>query len=749
MKLNIKILIVIIILSSLLSIPCYSSKSKLVTQKGCCKLKIISTEPNSPAQLKAGQKAYVNFKYNMGEYDSVQIWVMPRTNGSDNKRGVYHCSPVYNKYDGSKDTIKGYFLFNESAEVDEVIIRMKDVKSGEYVCVAKKKVDLKWHSHNKEEPTEETESTETATYIIEFTPILPHNPRTARELLREFNRNHSLRVRTHHYRTKVSGNKLSGFICTDNPGDMKALTEMLKHNKQLELTSVRVATQQEFEEHRRLGQPSLPTPENEQENRLEILSTVPASPAVLNAGDKFYVNFRYTLGSSENVQIWARPQTNGRRTPGYAAHGSGGYNKKEKVTGIDQGYFFFDKPTKVDEILVYMKDIKSGKTVCSVKKKVDLKWIDYSKPKDMKTSKIQPKCSSGKCSVSSSPKKAEVKSSNPGCTIEIHRSGEFDNNIFDEIKKAHDNLFKSGKNKGALIYRVRSEDGQLGRKRYNHSRTEFHWTGRGRSGYKSGSINEGEITVVYEVQGQPAELRVSHPDYHEFKRPIIFEKQKMIVWDDIVLNRVTDETSCTIKGTVQLEDDVNPNGILVSSGNTSTFVDKEGDFVLKGLRSGEVRINARRPGYFGLFGRVNITKGETKQFNLKGYRIRKAKVKWVYQPDGSKNFTNENVIEGTAIIEDNALDRISFSEGFSQVCRESDFLLYQSKNNLYIKNFDVCGSNGPAIFEANNTLDKLKEAPNFNYTDNTHTLKVGKVFVFRCYDGEHYAKMEVLDIIGD
>ena len=60
---------------------------------------------------------------------------------------------------------------------------------------------------------------------------------------------------------------------------------------------------------------------------LKVISCEPACPAVLKAGERLNIRFRYKLGPSDAVQIWVRPYTNGHRTPGYRAHGSSGYKK--------------------------------------------------------------------------------------------------------------------------------------------------------------------------------------------------------------------------------------------------------------------------------------------------------------------------------------------------------------------------------------------------------------------------------------
>jgi hypothetical protein len=489
--------------------------------------------------------------------------------------------------------------------------------------------------------------------------------------------------------------------------------------------------------------------------KLQIISTEPKSPAILQPGQKVYVNFRYDTGDYDAVQIWARPRTNGSMTKGYKAHGSSVYNKYDDVKDTIQGYFFFDEPTEVDEIIVRMKDNKSSEYVCVAKKKVDFKWFGYSKPKETDAIGRQSCCSSSKCKISplaEASKSKTIFSRAHHETIEIFGSDELDKEIYDTIAKANSKLINSDENKGkgAIIYRVRSEDGRLDEERARRTRTEFHWTGLGRGGYTPKTVDEGEIKVMFARDGQPAELRVIHPDYHEFRRAMTFEKGKIIVWDDIFLKRVSSESSCTVKGTVHLENDADPKGIRVSGSGASATTDEEGNFVLKGLRSGQVSIGARKSGYHGLYGEVNVNKGQTATCRLKGYRIRKAKVSWMYQPDGLKDFTNNNVVTGTATLQDDELDRVSFAEGFKQVSGKSDFLMYQKEDALILRNFDM-GPGRPVINEIDKPFDDVTEVPNLN-NNNTYqsfVLEAGKVYVLRCYDGEHYGKMEVLEIIDE
>ena len=139
-----------------------------------------------------------------------------------------------------------------------------------------------------------------------------------------------------------------------------------------------------------------------------------------------------------------------------------------------------------------------------------------------------------------------------------------------------------------------------------------------------------------------------------------------------------------------------------------------------------------------------MNKGGTATCSMEGYRLRKANVRWAYQPDGSRKFSNETVLTGNATLINNQLDRVSFEKGFAQVQGESDFLIYQNGKQLVIHNFDV-GPDGPDFQEMKGVaFNALMEAPLDGYSQQNNILKKGSVFVFRTYDGKHYAKMEVL-----
>lgn len=124
-------------------------------------------------------------------------------------------------------------------------------------------------------------------------------------------------------------------------------------------------------------------------SKLKIISTEPRSPAMLEAGQKLYINFEYDVGPYGAVQIWARPQTNGKSTPDYIAHPSPLYEKSVSPKGKAQGYFFFNQPTKVNAIIIRMSDVKAGEYVCITTKSCDFEWKGISEPKHMHENKCE------------------------------------------------------------------------------------------------------------------------------------------------------------------------------------------------------------------------------------------------------------------------------------------------------------------------------------------------------------------------
>jgi len=118
----------------------------------------------------------------------------------------------------------------------------------------------------------------TAGYIVKFEPVAPFQPQTAKELLKAFNDEVKFRVTTHHFRTEVKRNMLTGYICTNTKADKGAIATILSDSKKLKLISIRPASSKDLEKHYVRGQLSLPgKAEKTKEDSTELRTVVDGS----------------------------------------------------------------------------------------------------------------------------------------------------------------------------------------------------------------------------------------------------------------------------------------------------------------------------------------------------------------------------------------------------------------------------------------------------------------------------------------
>jgi len=100
---------------------------------------------------------------------------------------------------------------------------------------------------------------------------------------------------------------------------------------------------------------------------VEVVELKPASPAVLKAGEKLEVRFRYSLESADQVVILVHPTTTSKYTP----HPVSAFKKGQ---GEGAGWFAFDGPVSIEEIQIKMVDVKAKTTLALVKHAVKAEW---------------------------------------------------------------------------------------------------------------------------------------------------------------------------------------------------------------------------------------------------------------------------------------------------------------------------------------------------------------------------------------
>jgi serine/threonine protein kinase/thiol-disulfide isomerase/thioredoxin len=96
------------------------------------------------------------------------------------------------------------------------------------------------------------------------------------------------------------------------------------------------------------------------EKALAVESITPSSSTILKLGEKMTVGISYNNTFADGVQIFARPYTGGKMSPGYGAHTSAVYPRGK---GKLEGWFSLQQPGAVDEVRVEMLNTRSKQVV--------------------------------------------------------------------------------------------------------------------------------------------------------------------------------------------------------------------------------------------------------------------------------------------------------------------------------------------------------------------------------------------------
>jgi len=106
---------------------------------------------------------------------------------------------------------------------------------------------------------------------------------------------------------------------------------------------------------------------------LTVIATEPASPAVLNLGEKLVVVIGCESSTPGPVQIWIRPYKKGNLAGGYKSHKQKEVSTENKKVIITD-WISFESPRVIDEIRVFMRNLSSNKIFVASSNMVDVKW---------------------------------------------------------------------------------------------------------------------------------------------------------------------------------------------------------------------------------------------------------------------------------------------------------------------------------------------------------------------------------------
>jgi len=299
---------------------------------------------------------------------------------------------------------------------------------------------------------------------------------------------------------------------------------------------------------------------------------------------------------------------------------------------------------------------------------------------------------------------------------------------------------------GALVYHVRA----IGVRHDAITPCLHYIDDRRRGTIDRGNTEEGPVWTAYEPRGQRMEIKFTAPGHHATTRQVEFRAGHVDVWD-IVLEPVTLESGARVTGSVWLEDDDDPAGITVKASyvlpESKTVTDADGRFSFLGLPSGLLHVRATKEGYVGLSASFEAQKRSEFVCPLRGFRQRTAAVRWAYQPAGSRRFSGDKLEEGASVLSGGAHHGMSFAPRLDAADGEGDFGIVQTEDQLVLSCFGPAQDSPGVLQLARTCFDDITEAPQDGYATGRIPLKTGDVFILRCSDGKHYAKMEVLAIL--
>lgn len=286
------------------------------------------------------------------------------------------------------------------------------------------------------------------------------------------------------------------------------------------------------------------------------------------------------------------------------------------------------------------------------------------------------------------------------------------------------------------------------------ARTKLQYVGKGRGGYRPGKASTSEyvLLLVFLMRiTEPVELHIVAPGFEKHIGRAILRPGGLTIWNDIVLEPITARSGASVAGRVWLEDeDASVEGLVIYVDDEAVaFTDADGDFFAHTVRAGELFVSSKKQGYVGLVAKVHVAPGHEQSCELFGYRRRFARVRWIYQPNGTRDF-EDGIRSGTAVLTPGELSRVSFAKGFKNVNRASDFYVIQRQDRLLFYHVDGSSGTMPGSMRIKETsLDELTEAPKSGYVRLQFTLVPGDLYVFRGFGGKHYGMMEVLDVTDE
>jgi hypothetical protein len=258
---------------------------------------------------------------------------------------------------------------------------------------------------------------------------------------------------------------------------------------------------------------------------------------------------------------------------------------------------------------------------------------------------------------------------------------------------------------------------------------------------------------------RPAKLILRAFGYDPIDASIAVSEGK-ITYAEFVMNKTPAESLSTITGIVTDDQGEPFGGVSVNltfpyayavaneQPRISTITEPNGRYSFENLSATEYHLYiASTEGYAGVSTEVTPAKGKTTIKDIKLYPNLKIVIDYVYQADGSRNFTGGGLKKGS-IKWANGSDGVDFSDGKAEGYEPQSLRDIEMRQDQGKLNFQIFYGNGQqnGFYDAGDAdFESVKEASETGYFMDMKPCKVGHTYVVKTFEN-NYAKFVVRSI---
>lgn len=242
------------------------------------------------------------------------------------------------------------------------------------------------------------------------------------------------------------------------------------------------------------------------------------------------------------------------------------------------------------------------------------------------------------------------------------------------------------------------------------------------------------------------DFQLTVPGYVKIQDEMEFRESRLLV-KTYSLQPLIRENSASLKGRVNLPNGKPASGALVRVYDWATVrTDSQGCFAVTPISPGSFMVRAEYPGAEAQVSAV-LEAGKASDVALTLQPARTVHLRWAYQAkDSETSFDTGQVIAGEVFVSAQS-SRLSLRRQHPLAGWGSDIMMVEKEGRMVFWLYDVSGQ-GNGLLKMNVPFDQVRRAdPKANYEFlRGSPVEKGDVYVVRCCQGSHYAKIQILDV---